>query len=73
MPMASPLGFDPLDPSRREELDRAVASLLVVRASGHPPSTSPITQSSGTNTSSKNTSLNISIPVSSRRGRMSRP
>ncbi len=34
--MASPLGFDPLDPSRREELDRAVASLLVVRASGHP-------------------------------------
>jgi beta-glucosidase len=34
--MASLPGFDPLDPSRPEELDRAVASLLVVRASGHP-------------------------------------
>ena len=50
---------------------RSLAS--VVRASGQPPSTSPITQSSGTNTSSKNTSLNISMPVISRSGRMSMP
>ena len=34
--MATLLDFDPRDPSRREELDRAVATLLVVRASGHP-------------------------------------
>ena len=33
----------------------------------------PTRQSSGTNTSSKNTSLNIASPVSSRSGRMSMP
>jgi hypothetical protein len=50
---------------------RSLAS--VVRASGQPPSTSPITQSSGTNTSSRNTSLNMARPVISRSGRMSMP
>ena len=47
------------------------------RASCEPPpnrrSRSPTTQSSGTNTSSRKTSLNISSPVSSRSGRMSMP
>ena len=50
---------------------RSLAS--VSRASPQPPLTSPITQSSGTNTSSKNTSLNMAAPVSSRSGRMSSP
>ena len=50
---------------------RSLAS--VVRASGQPSSTSPTTQSSGTNTSLRKTSLNIAWPVSSRSGRMSRP
>lgn len=45
----------------------------VVRASGHPPSTSPMTQSSGTKTSVRNTSLNMARPVISRRGRTSMP
>ena len=45
----------------------------VIRARPQPPLTSPITQSSGTKTSSKKTSLNMAAPVSSRRGRMSSP
>ena len=42
----------------------------VVRASGQPPSTSPTTQSSGTKTPSRKTSLNSASPVSSRSGRI---
>ena len=42
----------------------------VVRASGQPPFTSPTTQSSGTKTSSRKTSLNSASPVSSRSGRI---
>ena len=50
---------------------RSLAS--VVRARRHPPFTAPTTQSSGTKTSVKNTSLNIAAPVISRRGRTSMP
>ncbi len=45
----------------------------VVRARRHPPLTCPTTQSSGTKTSVKNTSLNIAAPVISRSGRTSMP
>ena len=45
----------------------------VARATRQPWPTSPTTPSSGTNTSSKNTSLNSASPVSSRSGRMSTP
>jgi hypothetical protein len=45
----------------------------VVRASRHPSLTAPTTISSGTNMSSKNTSLNRLSPVISRSGRMSMP
>ena len=65
----------PARPSRRARepaiATRSLAS--VVRASFQPPSTSPTTHSSGTKTSSRKTSLNISSPVSSRSGRMSMP
>ena len=50
---------------------RSLAS--VVRPIRHPSPGDPMTQSSGTKTSLKNTSLNIAAPVSSRSGRMSRP
>ena len=45
----------------------------VVRAARQPSLTPPITQSSGTYTSERKTSLNIASPVSSRNGRMSSP
>jgi hypothetical protein len=45
----------------------------VVRAHRQPSFSAPTRQSSGTSTSSKNTSLNISWPVSSRNGRTSMP
>ena len=50
---------------------RSLAS--VVRASVQPSPGSPTTQSSGTNTSSRKTSLNIASPVISRSGRTSMP
>ena len=55
---------DPID-------TRSFAS--VVRAARQPSLTAPTTQSSGTNTSDRNTSLNMAKPVSSRSGRMSMP
>ena len=45
----------------------------VERATVQPLSTAPTTSSSGTNTWSKNTSLNIAAPVASRSGRTSTP
>ena len=45
----------------------------VLRATFQPPPTSPTMSSSGTNTSSKNTSLNAALPVISRRGQTSTP
>ena len=45
----------------------------VVRARRQPPFTAPTTQSSGTKTSVKNTSLNMAAPVISRSGRTSMP
>ncbi len=45
----------------------------VVRPARQPSSTAPITQSSGTNTSSKKTSLNQASPLISRKGRISIP
>ena len=50
---------------------RSLAS--VVRATRQPPLTSPTTQSSGTNTSSRKTSLKSASPVISRSGRTSTP
>ena len=50
---------------------RSLAS--VVRATRQPPLTSPTTQSSGTKTSSRKTSLNMASPVISRSGRTSTP
>jgi hypothetical protein len=45
----------------------------VVRASFQPSSTSPTTIASGTNTSSRKTSLKSALPVISRSGRTSMP
>ena len=49
------------------------SAVSVLRLTSQPRSTSPSTKSSGTNTSSMKTVLNIALPVSSRSGLTSTP